>query len=133
MDAPSRYAFYEELLAGYLAEPRTIIVSTHLIEEVANLFEDVIIIDSGRLVLHDEADSLRSRGATVIGPAEVVDTFTAGLTVLGGQTMGPTKSATVYGELSAEQRKAAALAGLELGPVSLQDLFVHLTSRENAR
>lgn len=118
MDAPSRYAFYEELLADYLAEPRTIIVSTHLIEEVASLFEEVIIIDKGRLVVHDEAEGFRSRGATIIGPAEIVDTFTAGLTVLGGQRIGPTKSVTVYGELTEDQRQAATLAGLELGPVS---------------
>lgn len=40
MDAPSRYTFYEELLADYLAHPRTIVLSTHLIEEVGSLFEE---------------------------------------------------------------------------------------------
>lgn len=127
MDAPSRYAFYEELLADYVAHPRTIIISTHLIEEVASLFEEVVIIDEGRLVVHSEADTLRSRGARVTGPAEVVDTFVAGLTVLSEQTLGRVKAVTVYGELNEAQVQAAALAGLDLGPVSLQDLFVHLT------
>lgn len=131
MDAPSRYAFYDELLAEYSARPRTIIISTHLIEEVSSLFEEVIIIDKGRLVAHDEADVLRSRGVAVTGPAEVVDTFTAGLTVLGTQQLGATKSATVFGELNEIQLSAARLAGLELGPVSLQDLFVHLTTGVN--
>ncbi|HCT79179.1 MAG TPA: ABC transporter [Micromonosporaceae bacterium] len=127
MDAPSRYAFYEELLADYVAHPRTIIISTHLIEEVASLFEEVVIIDEGRLVVHSEADTLRSRGALVTGPAEVVDTFVAGLTVLSEQTLGRVKAVTVYGELNEAQVKGAALAGIDLGPVSLQDLFVHLT------
>jgi len=131
MDAPSRYAFYDELIADYSAQPRTIIISTHLIEEVSSLFEEVVIIDHGRLVAHDEADVLRSRGAAVTGPAEVVDTFTAGLTVLGAQRLGGTKSATVFGELNETQLRAARLAGLELGPVSLQDLFVHLTTGVN--
>jgi len=131
MDAPSRYAFYDELLADYSARPRTIIISTHLIEEVSSLFEEVIIIDNGRLVAHDEADVLRSRGVAVTGQEEVVDTFTAGLTVLGTQRLGSTKSATVFGELNQTQISAAKLAGLELGPVSLQDLFVHLTTGVN--
>lgn len=131
MDAPSRYVFYDELLADYAAHPRTIIISTHLIEEVSSLFEEVIIIDKGRLVAHDEADVLRARGVSVIGPAAVVDTFTAGLSVLGEQSLGGTKSATVFGELDETQVRAARLAGLELGPVSLQDLFVHLTTGVN--
>jgi ABC-2 type transport system ATP-binding protein len=131
MDAPSRYAFYDELIADYSAQPRTIIISTHLIEEVSSLFEEVVIIDRGRLVAHDEADVLRSRGVSVTGPQEVVDTFTAGLTVLGTQRLGTTKSATVFGELDEIQIEAARLAGLELGPVSLQDLFVHLTTGVN--
>ncbi len=130
MDAPSRYAFYEELLSDYAAHPRTIVISTHLIEEVSSLFEEVIIIDRGRLVLHEESDALRGRGVTVTGAAEVVDTFVAGLTVLGEQTLGRTKAATVYGELDETQVRAAKLAGLELGPVALQDLFVHLTRAE---
>lgn len=131
LDAPSRYAFYDELLADYVAHPRTFIISTHLIEEVSSLFEEVIILDEGRLVAHEEAESLRSRGASVTGPAEVVDTFAAGLTVLGEQRLGGTKAVTVYGELEPDQVRAAKLAGLELGPVSLQDLFVHLTTGAN--
>lgn len=128
LDAPSRYAFYDELLADYADQPRTVVISTHLIEEVSSLFEEVIILDEGRLVAQEEADVLRSRGTAVTGAADVVDTFVAGMTVLGEQRLGPTKSVTVYGELEPDQIRAAKMAGLELGPVSLQDLFVHLTT-----
>lgn len=127
MDAPSRYAFYDELLSDYLAHPRTIVISTHLIEEVAPLFEHVAIIDRGRLLLHEPADELRARGATVIGPAEQVDRFTAGMTTLAMRELGPTRSVTVDGVLDEGDRRRAAELGLELGPVALQDLFVHLT------
>jgi ABC-2 type transport system ATP-binding protein len=61
MDAPSRYAFYDVLLADVLEHPRTVIISTHLIDEVGSLFEDVLILDRGRLLLHEEADTLRAR------------------------------------------------------------------------
>lgn len=128
MDAPSRYAFYEELLADYMAHPRTIVMSTHLIDEVSSLFEEVLILDRGRLAVHDEAEALRSRGAAIVGPADAVERATRGLTVLTQQQLGGTKSVTVYGDLPDGFHRDARAAGLELGPVALQDLFIHLTS-----
>jgi ABC-2 type transport system ATP-binding protein len=127
MDAPSRAAFHDELLADFMARPRTIVVSTHLIDELSPLFEEVVIIDDGRLVLKDETEALRARGAAVTGPAEAVDRFVAGRTVLGERRLGRTKSAMVYGGLDDRHRRQARDAGLDLGPIALQDLFVHLT------
>jgi ABC-2 type transport system ATP-binding protein len=132
MDAPSRYAFYDELLTDFMERPRTIIVSTHLIEEVSSLFEEVLIIDRGRLVLHEETDRLRARGAAVTGPADVVDRFADGLTVLGKKTLGPTKSVMVYGALDDAYREQAHRAGLDVAPIPVQDLFVHLTEPKEA-
>jgi ABC-2 type transport system ATP-binding protein len=128
LDAPTRYSFYEELLADYAAHPRTIILSTHLIEEFGSLFEEVVIIDRGRLLVHDETDALRTRGAAVIGPADAVDRFVTDLTVLGERRLGPTRSATVDGPLTPAQRDRAKAEGLQVEPVPLQDLFVHLTT-----
>jgi ABC-2 type transport system ATP-binding protein len=133
MDAPSRYAFYEELLADYLEHPRTIILSTHLIEEVSSLFEEVIIIDKGRLVLHEPTEDVRERGVAITGPAETVSEFTAGMTVLNEQRLGTVSRVTVFGELDKAKRESARAASLELGPVPLQDLFVHLTKDAGRR
>ncbi|GAA3474679.1 ABC transporter ATP-binding protein [Nonomuraea roseola] len=124
MDAPSRQAFYDALLTDFMAHPRTIILSTHLIEEVSSLFEEVVIIDKGRLVVHSPADELLAMGSAVTGPAEQVEEFTRDLTVLGSKQLGPTRSVMVYGPLDhAEARKA----GLETGPIAMQELFIHLT------
>jgi ABC-2 type transport system ATP-binding protein len=130
MDAAARYVFYDELLADYLAHPRTILLSTHLIDEVASILEDVIIIDHGRLLLHEPVAELQGRGAEVVGPIDAVGTFVRDLHVVSDRTLGPTRSVTTTDRLTPEQRRAAADAGLELGPIHLQDLFVHLTSRE---
>jgi ABC-2 type transport system ATP-binding protein len=127
MDAPSRQAFQDELLSDFMDHPRTVVISTHLIEELGSLFEELLIIDGGRLVLHDETDALRARSAAVSGPAEAVDRFVAGLTVLGERRLGRTKSAMVYGALDEVHRRQAVAAGLDLGPVALADLFTHLT------
>jgi ABC-2 type transport system ATP-binding protein len=128
MDAPSRYAFYEELLADYAEHPRTVIISTHLIEEFGSLFEDVVMIHNGRLLVHSQTDTLRGRGTAVTGPAELVERFTDGLTVLSTRRLGGTMSATVYGPLPGSLQDRAARSGVQLEPVPLQDLFVHLTS-----
>ncbi|WP_086668671.1 ABC transporter ATP-binding protein [Lentzea kentuckyensis] len=127
MDTPTRYAFYDALLNDFMAHPRTIIISTHLIEELASLLEEVVIIDRGRLVLQEEVDVLRARGTEVTGNASDVDEFTLGLTVFGEKSLGRTKSAMVYGALDDSRLVRARQLGLELGPIALQDLFVHLT------
>lgn len=131
MDVPSRNQFHDELLADFMANPRTIVISTHLIEEVSALFEEVVIIDRGRLVVRDETDALRARGVALTGNAEDVDRFMAdvggGLTVLDRKQLGRTRSIMVYGALPEADRRRARDAGLELGPIALQELFVHLT------
>lgn len=127
MDVPSRQAFHDALLADYMAHPRTFLLASHLIEEAAPLFEEVLVIDRGRLVVQEDAGTLLARGASVTGPAARVDAFTAGLTVLGVKDLGPTRSAMVYGDLDDTRRREAVEAGLELGPVAMQELFVHLT------
>ena len=130
MDAPSRYAFYDALLADYAEHPRTIVVSSHLIDEIQRLLEHVVILDEGRVLLADDADALRSRGATVTGQADAVDAFVAGRRAIGRRSLGRTAQVTLYGTLTPDAAAAAHAAGLELGGIDLQDLFVDLTSKD---
>lgn len=131
MDAPTRDIFYQELLEDQGRFPRTVIVSTHLVSEMDYLFDEILIIHRGSLILHEAYETLVSRGASITGPADEVDHFVGGLKKLNEQRLGNTKSVTVYGELSEEQKKDAQQKGLEVGPVSLQDLFIYLTGEEN--
>ena len=128
MDAVARTHFYRELLDDYLAHPRTVILSTHLIEEVADLFERVIILDRGRVLLHEETEVLRGRGITVTGPAEAVRAFVAGHPILGERSLGGLSSITVDGRPDPAEIARGEAAGLTFGPVGIQELFVHLTS-----
>lgn len=131
MDAPSRYILYDEILADFMEQPRTLIISTHLIEEVSRLFEEIVIIDKGRLVLHENVASFVARGAQVTGHVDEVDRLVEGLAVLNARSLGRTKSVTVFGTLDEPRLRHARSAGLDIEPVPLQDLFVHLT--ETAR
>ena len=60
--------FYDRLLADFAAFPRTVLLSTHLIDEAAALFENVIVIDHGRVALDAAADGLRGLATTVEPP-----------------------------------------------------------------
>jgi ABC-2 type transport system ATP-binding protein len=127
LDAVARQIFYDRLLEDYAEHPRTIILSSHLIDEVSNLIERVLVIDEGRIVLDEATDDVRDRAATIVGNAAAVDAFVAGREVLHRETLGPIASATVLGALGPEDRAALAAAGLESGPVSLQQLIVRMT------
>lgn len=128
LDAPSRYAFYDALLSDYVEHPRTVILSSHLIDEVERLLEDVVVLHRGRVLLATDAESLRGEGVAVTGPLAAVEAFVAGRRALGRQRLGGTLQVTVLGGVDDESLASARSAGLELGPVPLQDLFVHLTA-----
>ena len=133
MDAPSRYAFYDALIADYAEHPRTVVISSHLIDEVQRLLENVVILDQGRVLLADDAEALRARGVAVTGAADAVDAFAAGRRVMGRRTLGRTAQVTVYGTVTPQDAASAHAAGLELTGMDLQDLFVDLTSKEAVR
>ncbi|GAA0381911.1 ABC transporter ATP-binding protein [Bacillus horti] len=130
MDAPTRTKFYKELLNDHTNHPRTILISTHLVSEMDFLFEEIIMIDHGKLLLHESNDDIISKGFSLTGEAAAVDHLTQGLSVLNTDQLGPTKSAMVFGSLSDELMQEAREADIEIGSVSLQDLFIHLTDND---
>ncbi len=133
LDAVARQIFYDRLLEDYTEHPRTVILSSHLIDEVSNLIERVVVIDEGRILLDEETDALRARAATIVGDSAAVDAFTAGREVLHRDSLGHVASVTVLGELSDEDRARLAADGLDAGPVSLQQLVVRLTQQGDTR
>ena len=78
LDPVARELFYDRLLADYAEHPRTVLLSTHLIDEAAALFENVVVIDRGRIALNTAADGLRGLATTVSGPVLAVNSFTEG-------------------------------------------------------
>ncbi len=129
LDAPSRYIFYDELLKEFMERPRMFIISSHLIEEIARVLEDIVIIDNGKLLMHDTQEALSSRGAAVTGHQDDVSAFVTGREVIGERQLGRTKSAMVYGDINSDFRAEAQAANLDVEPLGLQDLFVHLTQK----
>lgn len=131
LDAVARQLFYDRLLEDYAEHPRTIILSSHLIDEVADMLERVIVVERGRILLDDQTDAIRSRAATIVGNADDVERFVAGREVIHRESLGRVTSATVFGELTEAERRQITGAGLDLAPVSLQQLVVRLTMRDD--
>jgi ABC-2 type transport system ATP-binding protein len=127
LDAVARQLFYDRLLADYADHPRTIVLSTHLIDEVSTLLEHVILIDEGRILIDSDAEALRGSAITVAGTASAVDAFVRNRDVLHRDRLGGLATATLPA-LDTADRRAAAEAGLELSPVSLQQLIVRTTT-----
>ena len=125
LDANHRELFYKRLLEKYAAAPFTVVLSTHLIEEVASLVEDVIIIKDGQVLRQESRDSLLSQGYTVSGGAAAVDAYIQGRRVLGIDALGGLRTAYIQGS---PDKSAPSAQDLEFGPMDLQKLFIQLTN-----
>ena len=126
LDAVARRLFYDRLLADYAEHPRTIVLSTHLIDEAAALLERVLVIDQGRIVIDEDADTLRGAATTLAGKASDVEAFARGKDVIDRAQLGGLATVTIVG-LSDAEKAQAVKAGLEQSPVSLQQLIVRRT------
>jgi len=131
LDAVARQIFYDRLLEDYVEHPRTVVLSTHLIDEVSNLLEHVLVIDDGRILMDQDAEALRGSASNVVGKKTDVDFFVAGRDIISRDGLGGLASVTVAG-LSEAERAGARAAGLELSPVSLQQLIVARTTSTSA-
>jgi len=128
LDANHRDMFYKELIINYSENPKTIIISTHLIEEIEDVLEEVIIIKDGQIIEKKSVEELLSSAYTVSGETSKVDIYLKNKLYVGEETIARFKSATV---LEAAQYKDNALANeldLEFSNVQLQKLFINLTN-----
>lgn len=127
LDVVMREYFYQVLLEEFTASGRTFVVSTHIIEEAASVFEEVIMLDKGRIILKEDTQSLLDRACHVSGRAEAVDALTAGLKTFHEENMGRSKGITVLLEPG---RELAENADVTVQPVNLQQIFVAMCGKE---
>ena len=129
LDAVATQLFYDRLLADYAEHPRTILLSTHQVDEAAGLLERVVVMDQGRVALDAATDDLRGTATRVSGPALAVAEFTARRQVWDRRRMGSQESAVVVGPLGETDRGPARNSRLTLEPVSLQELVRYVGTR----
>jgi ABC-2 type transport system ATP-binding protein len=124
LDAVARQIFYDRLLADYTEHPRTVMLSTHLIDEAAGLLERALVIDRGRIVLDAGTDELRGTATAVSGTACAVAEFVAGRRTSDLRTLGSQASVIVLEALRDTDAARARGLHLRLEPLSLQQVVV---------
>ncbi len=132
LDAVARRVFYDRLLTDYADHPRTVLLSTHLIDEVADLLDRVVIIDHGQIVLDAATDDVRGSATTVSGPAAAVEEFLAGRPTWERRRIASHETVVVAGALRDDDRALARRLHLSLEPLSLQQVVVHAAGQTTA-
>ncbi|MFB8376490.1 ATP-binding cassette domain-containing protein [Paenibacillus polymyxa] len=126
LDVLMRERFYKELLEDYANHPRTIVLSTHLIDEISPIAEQVYIIDKGSILLHDEMNQIRMSAHLIRGNLDAVATFTKGKRVLHTESYGYGKLAAIYEKLNDEDRLQARKLDITIENLTLQRFFSYL-------
>ena len=133
LDANHRDLFYKELVANYIDKPKTIILSTHIIEEVSEILEKVIIIKDGKILGNKEVEGLLGEAYIVSGASEKIQKYIEDKRCVNIESIAGFKAATIIGKLNESNKEKISQLGLETSKVELQKLFIHLTGEEEVK
>ncbi len=125
LDANHRQLFNKKLLEAYARRPRTFVIATHLIEEVASILEKVIVIKDGVVTEEVLVEDVLRKGYVVSGASPLVQEYVADKKILETEQIGNLTRCVVMGP------KGEAQPGLEFSPLTLQDYFISITRKEN--
>ena len=123
-DAIMRVEFYGMLTESFKKHPRIIIVSTHIIEEIAKTIEKLIIIDRGSIRFFDTLQSVEAKAFSVSGLQRDVEVATRGLNVIGQSTVGGLVTCCIFDAPPQES------ASIEVRALSLQDFFIQMVGHK---
>ena len=123
-DAIMRVEFYDMLTESFQKHPRIIIVSTHIIEEIAKTIQKLIVIDKGSIRFFDTLQSVETKAFSVSGLQSEVEAATCGLKVIGQDTVGGLVTCCIFDTPPQES------ASIEVRPLSLQDFFIQMVGHK---
>ena len=127
LDVIARDMFYRILIEEYTETNRTFVLSTHIIDEASDIFEEVIVIKDNKILLKENTEELLGRAIYVSGKEDVVDKVTKDMECYHKEIIGRSKSLTVLlkdGETIEENEE------ITVRPVTLQNLFVALCGKD---
>lgn len=127
LDVVAREAFYRLLLEEFTETERTFVISTHIIEEAADIFEEVIFLHEGKILLKENTQDLLEHSVYVSGKTEAVDRLIQGKQIYCPEVLGRSKSALVR---LREGERLSGGEGVTLQGVNLQKIFVALCGGE---
>lgn len=126
LDAVARQQFYDILLQEQEKNPRTFLLSTHLIEEMSGLFNHVLMIDKGRVILNEEMDKIHDKSYKCTGRTDSLKLL-KDKNILSLKEAGTMTEYSIYDNLTQAERKELESKGFLLSALSLQELFIAFT------
>lgn len=128
LDVVARQHFYRHLLDEFAESGRTFVVSTHIIEEAADIFEEVIFLDNGDVLLKENTQELVERVIHVSGKEEDVDAICEDRKVYAIEKLGRSKGATVM--LEPGETLKSNVGDVTVQGMSLQQVFLAMCGQE---
>lgn len=129
MDSGVRQDFYRALLKDYIACPRTFLISTHLLAEIEDLLEYILLIDRGKALLSAPVTDVSDYALRLSGPSERLQPFLEERTVLHqGVPLADYLPVTVINDFTEAERREMEKAGISCSGVSLNDFCIALTA-----
>jgi ABC-2 type transport system ATP-binding protein len=128
LDPVAREIFYAELQRDYNENPRTIIISSHLINELEGIFEKVLILDEGHLIVNKATEKLKERYYLLQGRKNTIEKYLSDFKVLNIEQIGSLASYSIEGELTEDVSRMMKNEDIEVSKISLQKLLYHLTN-----
>lgn len=128
LDVVAREKFYKLLIEEQVETGRTFVISTHIIEEASDVFEEVIFLHDKGILLKENTVELLDRCVHISGVKENVEEAVKGLKVVKRENIGKSMAVTVMLE---EETTIKRSTDITIQPVSLQNLFVDLCGGEN--
>ncbi|WP_374963368.1 ABC transporter ATP-binding protein [Lysinibacillus sp. RS5] len=128
LDVAARNTFYDLLIEQQTDNPRLFILSTHLIDEASELFEEILILHEGQLLLQKTAEEWHEHIVAVKGSASDVEQAINGLESIYKHMFMQELTAIVYANGQSIEGQ-----NIVLGRVSLQDMLVYLSKQQKAR
>lgn len=129
LDVVARENFYRILLEEFSESGRTFVISTHIIEEASDVFEEVIMIDKGKIILKENTLDLLDRARHISGKAEDVDAVLGNYNSYHVEKMGRSKGATILLREGQSMEELQSAENVIVQPVSLQQVFVALCGK----
>lgn len=123
LDAVARKELYEMLMEEQENTGRTFVLSTHLIEEMAGLFTDVIMLHRGKILLEEDMESIHEKSFKCMGRVEDLQYF-KGKNLISQKKMGTLCEYYLYDTLNLQERQKLADAGIQISAMTLQELFI---------
>jgi len=132
LDVAVRKEFYNILIKDYMENPRTLIISSHLMSELENMLEEMVLIHDGRIVFHKSIEELQGYGIILNGKKETVQSFIKNRNVFKTETFGESLIAGIENNLSKDDLNYLNENNVDISKASIEDIYIWLTNNGKA-